>query len=110
MQFVKLNTAPLMVDPPWDSVASAAERNGAPFWTPFSLFVTKKSDGERSAAGDGVSSGQGDPKSAMSQCQKIVAKNAPLRVVCSVFIRFSLRHPSLLVSLINAFTNTRTEG
>jgi hypothetical protein len=57
-----------------------------PFWTPFSLFVTKKSDGERSAAGDGVSSGQGDAKSAMSQCQKIVAKNAPL--VCSVFIRF----------------------
>jgi hypothetical protein len=29
MQFVKLNTAPLMVDPPWDSVASAVERNGA---------------------------------------------------------------------------------
>jgi hypothetical protein len=33
-----------------------------PFWTPFSLFIAKKSTGEISAAGDGVLSGQGGPK------------------------------------------------
>jgi hypothetical protein len=38
------------------------------------LFISKKSDGERLAAGAGVSSGQGDLKSAISQCQKIVAE------------------------------------